>query len=92
MDKDNINSAISNHLLLLWWTDEIRTTVEAEHGQDTLSEINEICSFASEGLEWATDDDILAHEKTRVRLKTRYPFLSKDAILKIANMSAYFWK
>ena len=87
-----INQAIINHLGL-WWTDDIKKQIKTEYSQEVLGEIEKISEYAVQGsMAWAENDDIEAYRIVVLDLQGEYTYLSKEAVIRIANMAAYYWK
>jgi hypothetical protein len=86
-----IDQAIKNHLKL-WWTDESKQAIKLKYGEWVLKQVISISKFAENKEYWLSASLTEGYSLTVDKVKNRYPFLSDEAVKKVANMAAYSWK
>lgn len=86
--EEQVNEAITNHLSVLHNLDELNTM----YSQAVLQTIENMTYYATNEVLQTSDDDRVNHRGTMKALAFKYPFLTEASRIKIADISAYFWK
>ena len=88
-----INRAVETHYGTLGWTEQAREAARAEVGDEAVARIGEMSSFANDPEHWVhAPSHMGAYNDVQRLLRERYPFLSPDAVQRIATSAAYGWK
>ena len=90
MEYETINRAILQHLHLAGFaSDEILLQVTTQEG---VALLKEMLSFTHDHPLWRVEDTLVAYKQVRQLLRERYPLLTDDANMRLANYAAYHWK
>lgn len=92
MDDAAANAAIVEHLGL-WWSPEREQALVASLGPEGAATIQTMYRFALDQTDlWMREPTEVAYLEVRRRLSREFPFLSPEAVQRLANMAAYAWK
>jgi hypothetical protein len=86
--EEQVNEAITNHLSALYNLDVLNN----KYNHDVLQTIGNIAYYATNEVLQTSDDNHVNHQETMTALAIKYPFLTEASRIKIADISAYFWK
>lgn len=91
MNRTELNVAILEHRGL-WWTPESEAALEQRVGSQGLAAIRAMYDLAADEVLWRREPGSKAYDLAQRRLEGEYPFVTPDAIRRLANMAAYTWK
>jgi hypothetical protein len=92
MDHTAVNAAIVEYLGL-WWSPEREQALEADLGSEGAAAILTMYRFAVDQTDlWLGQPTEVAYPEVQRRLRREYPFLTAEAVQRLANMAAFTWK
>ena len=91
--EESVNRAIEAHYGTLGLTAEAAEAIRDRAGPDALEKVREISSFANTPEHWIyAESHDRAYRDVQRLLRERFPFLSADALQRVATSAAYGWK
>jgi hypothetical protein len=91
MNHTKINQAIEDHYAL-WWTDEMKTAMNAALSAEELALVHTVSDFANNGELWMTGSHDANYEKVQGLLSAEFPWLSSKSVIRAATSAAWGWR